>query len=85
MGTGPSSMLGNMYQPRAVILMSPYTTIKEVAKNVVSKWLGWIVSEHFNNLEQMKHIKCPVLLIHGESDTLIPSKHSHLLFETLVN
>ena len=53
MGTGPSSMLGNMYQPRAVILMSPYTTIKEVAKNVVSKWLGWIVSDHFNNLEQI--------------------------------
>jgi len=51
MGTGPCSMLGNMYQPRAVILMSPYTTIKEVAKNVVSKWLGWMVSEHFNNLE----------------------------------
>ena len=33
----------------------------------------------------MKKVKCPVLLIHGESDTLIPSSHSHKLFETLIN
>ena len=33
----------------------------------------------------MKRVKCPVLLIHGEADNLIPSSHSHTLFEVLLN
>lgn len=65
--------------------MSPYTTVKDVAVNVAGKFLSMFISEHFNNLEMMKRVKCPVLLIHGEADTLIPSKHSHILFETLLN
>ena len=85
MGSGPTSLLACKYKPRGAILMSPYTTIKDVAKNVVGGFLSMFVQEHFNNLEMMKKVKCPVLLIHGESDTLIPSAHSHKLFETLIN
>lgn len=85
MGSGPSSMLANMFKPRGLVLMSPYTTVKDVAVNVAGKFLSLFISEHFNNLEMMKRVKCPVLLIHGEADTLIPSKHSHILFETLLN
>jgi fermentation-respiration switch protein FrsA (DUF1100 family) len=85
MGSGPSSLLAQQFTPRCLILMSPYISIKQVAKNVVSGWLSWMVSDHFNNEECMKTIKCPVLIIHGEKDTLIPSSHSHQLFETLLN
>ena len=31
----------------------------------------------------MKHIQCPVLLIHGQRDTLIPSQHSQILYDSL--
>ena len=65
--------------------MSPYTTIKDVAKNVAGSFLSMFIQEHFNNIEEMKRVKCPVLLIHGEADTLIPSSHSHTLFEILLN
>ena len=73
------------FKPRCIILMSPYTTIKEVAKNVVGAFLALMVAEHFNNRDNMKIIRCPVLLIHGEADTLIPSQHSQILFEALMN
>ena len=73
MGSGPTSLLGARFKPRCIILMSPYTTIKEVAKNVVGGFLALLVAEHFNNRENMKVVRCPVLLIHGEADTLIPS------------
>lgn len=50
MGSGPSSMLASMFKPRALVLMSPYTTIKDVAANVAGRFLSNFISEHFNNL-----------------------------------
>ena len=50
MGTGPASQLAAKYKPRATILMSPYTSITEVAKNIVGWFLSRMVAEHFNNL-----------------------------------
>lgn len=71
-GTGPACLFARHFKPRGVILISAYTNISNVAANVASKWLGWMVHSHFNNVEQMKHITSPVLLIHGSKDTLIP-------------
>ena len=42
-------------------------------------FIGWMVSDHFNNEECMKTISCPVFFIHGDKDTLIPSEHSRKL------
>ena len=47
--------------------MSPFTSIKDVAYNIVGS-LSVLITDHFNNLESMKSIKCPVLFIHGEDD-----------------
>ena len=72
MGSGPATLLSSTYRPRALILMSAYTSIKHVAQNVAGKVLGWFVANHFNNLERIKSVECPTILIHGKSDTLIP-------------
>lgn len=51
MGSGPSSLLSNLYNPHALILMSAYTSIKDVASNLVGSFLSKFVAQHFNNLE----------------------------------
>ena len=43
MGSGPSSMLANLYKPRGLVLMSPYTTVKDVAVNVAGKFLSMFI------------------------------------------
>ena len=65
--------------------MSAYTTIKAVAQNMVGKMLGYLVANHFNNLEKISLVKCPVMFIHGEADPLIPCDHSKLLYKQLVS
>ena len=85
MGTGPSSLLAKLFRPRALILMSPYKTIKDVVSNLTGFLISRLVAIHFNNLEEMKHIKSPVLLIHGENDRLIPCEHSERLYKELLN
>lgn len=38
----------------------------------------------YNLYESAKNISCPVLIVHGDSDTEVPISHSQKLFETLL-
>lgn len=53
-GTGPASLFANIYNPRALITMSAYTSIDKVAAHVAGKFLSNFVSKHFNNLAEIK-------------------------------
>ena len=63
MGSGPASILAKLFKPKALILMSAYQTIKDVVSNMTGYLISRLVAVHFNNIEEMKYIKCPVLLI----------------------
>lgn len=59
--------------------MSPYTSIKDVAKSLFGK-LGFLVTplvyERFRNIDAIKEAKCPVFFLHGMKDKLIPHTHT---------
>ena len=82
-GTGPATTFTKLFNPRATILMSAYTSIQSVAVNVAGKFLSNFVSKHFNNLDKMKDINTPIIFIHGNRDDLILSEHSVTLYKTL--
>jgi fermentation-respiration switch protein FrsA (DUF1100 family) len=82
-GSGVAVELVSKHQIKGVILEAPYISLKKLAHEkapflLPSLWLSF----HFNNLEKINRIKCPVLFIHGDQDTLIPPSHSSNLFET---
>ncbi len=54
--------------------MSPFDTIKKVARGLVG-CLGGIVKQHFNNEEEIVKFKGKLLLIHGEQDEVIRVTH----------
>lgn len=83
MGSGPACLLASENKTRALILVSAYTTVREAAAKVAGSFFAFFLREHFNNIESMKKIQCPVMIIHGERDQLIPSSQSELLLETL--
>ena len=83
-GTGPACQFASKFNPRGLILISAYTSIKSVAANIAGKFLSWFVNVHFNNLESMTKINCPAIMIHGEQDELIPSTHSEKLYSELI-
>lgn len=64
MGSGPATYLAANNSPGGLILMSPYTSIKNVVKNKVG-FLSIIVAEHFDNLSLMNKVKCPTFFVHG--------------------
>ena len=79
MGSGPASLLAGEYEPRALILVSAYTTVKAAAAQVAGSFLAFFLSEHFNNVKSIENAKCPVMIIHGELDELIPADHGRTL------
>lgn len=80
-GTGPACHLASKYNPRGLILVSPYTSIKHVAANIAGKFLSLFMAHHFNNIGVIKKVNCPIIMIHGRKDDLILSTHSENLMK----
>ena len=63
----------------ALFLVSAFTSIKEVVKEVAGKIAKALVAERFRNIDYMPAIYCPCLFIHGIMDKMIPFAHSQEL------
>ena len=82
MGAGVALNLA--YQMRhnpfnAVFLMSPFYSIKEVLKDQTCCF-GAISQNKFDNSLIISEINTPLLIIHGQKDTLVPIDHSRRLY-----
>lgn len=81
-GSGPSTWLARFRGLGCLFLMSAYTSIRDVVKNVAGKLATYLVAERFRNIDNMPFITCPTLLMHGVLDNLVPYGHSQRLHET---
>lgn len=82
MGSGPATYLASKKNAFSLLLMSPYTSIKDVSRSLLGKFsflLTPIVYERFRNIDAIKEAKCPVFFLHGLRDRLIPHSHSEQL------
>ena len=59
--------------------MSAFTSIKAIIKDLIGKVASWLVRERFVNVDAIKEVTCPTLIIHGKSDELIPWQQSETL------
>ena len=66
-GTGPSVYLATLRTPKALILISPFKSIKSIKNKFISLFLLDI----FKSIELIDKVSCPVLFIHGKNDHLI--------------
>jgi abhydrolase domain-containing protein 17 len=83
-GTGVTCAVASQLQedsqvPLAVLLQCPFTSIKACVKSLIGKNLGdfasEMVGERFENVKNVKKIKCPVTIIHGTQDKIVPFSH----------
>jgi abhydrolase domain-containing protein 17 len=91
-GTSPALFLASKRRPAGLFLMSPFTSIRAVAQNIVGNIFKFLISERyfyennfiifrFTNVEYIKEVTCPIFFIHGQKDTLIPFDHTIKLKE----
>ena len=60
--------------PLALLLESPFTSIREMVKYKFPYIPGvqYLISDKFNTYKKIDDIHCPVMIIHGDSDMTIP-------------
>ena len=78
LGTSPSIYLSSHRNPKALFLISAFTSIKKVGED---KFLSIFLEKIFKSIDYIANVKCPILLIHGEKDKLISYKHSEQLWQ----
>lgn len=77
-GTSPAIYLSSKRKPAALFVVSAFTSIKAVASNLAG-FLSLFIKNRFNSIDFIKDITCPMLLIHGQKDTLIPCSETEKL------
>eukprot|EP00826_Nyctotherus_ovalis_P066339 TRINITY_DN9797_c0_g1_i5.p1 TRINITY_DN9797_c0_g1~~TRINITY_DN9797_c0_g1_i5.p1 ORF type:complete len:280 (-),score=55.89 TRINITY_DN9797_c0_g1_i5:150-914(-) len=80
LGSGPATYLTSQRNPSMLILMSGFTSIKAVVKNVACA-ISCLVKERFRNVDLIGDIKCPKMFLHGLQDDLVPASCSQAMYE----
>jgi pimeloyl-ACP methyl ester carboxylesterase len=76
LGTGVATELAAHVQPCALLLMTAYTSIRNVVSSLAGKLAAFLIYERLRSIDNIKEVKCPTFLIHGQRDSLILSNHS---------
>ncbi|WP_284163551.1 alpha/beta fold hydrolase [Frigidibacter sp. SD6-1] len=82
LGTGVAVQLAARHPVAALALEAPYTSTLDVARR--SYWwlpLALLMKDQFRSLEHIKAVTAPLLILHGDSDTVIPYAQGERLFE----
>lgn len=71
-GSGPTSYLAEKYPVAGAILHSGLSSALRVVFN-----LRWTLPfDKFPNIDRMANINCPVYIIHGKRDEIVPFYHA---------
>lgn len=68
-------------QPAGLLLVSGFASIR----NLAPTWLWYMLNDRFNNVKKVAHFTCPKIIVHGNSDELVPVEHAHLLYKAAQN
>lgn len=82
LGTAPTIQLATRVEVGGVILVSPFTSIKELFRHQLGR-LADLLSDRFKNLDSTPKITSPTLIIHGQQDALVPLEHGRLIYASI--
>jgi uncharacterized protein len=74
LGTGIATEMAARGRGRALILVTPFTSITAIVDRVAPGLLParLIARDHYDSLSKAKDIKVPTLVVHGDADELVP-------------
>ena len=66
--------------PSRLILESPFTSIRAMARAIFPAPLALLAPASFNNLSRIERVHAPLLVIHGDRDEVVPFEQGKELF-----
>jgi uncharacterized protein len=82
LGSGVAVGLAAEHEIAALILEAPFTSVAEVAQyHYPFVPASVLVRDRFDSLSKIGGVKAPILVLHGEQDTVVPVRFGRTLFE----
>lgn len=69
--------------PLGLVLVAPFASLSDMARIHYSYLpvVPWLVRDRYNSLAHLPSIHCPLLLFHGDQDTIVPISQGRKLFD----
>jgi fermentation-respiration switch protein FrsA (DUF1100 family) len=81
LGTGVAVALASGHEIGALILDAPYCSITDVgAAAYPFAPVRWLIKDTFRSDERIDRVSAPLLVLHGERDTIVPIRFAEKLF-----
>ncbi|UGT41214.1 alpha/beta hydrolase [Nocardia yamanashiensis] len=80
LGGGVMTELATVHRPAGLVLMSTFTGLRAAAGAVYPILPKVFVPDAYPSLKRMRQVRCPVLVMHGEADEMLPVAMGRALF-----
>src|SRR6185295_3850675 len=82
LGAAVAVQLAVEHPPEALILRSPFTSIREMAQvHVPILPFAWLLRDRYPSIDLIAHVGAPVLIVAGSDDRIVPIDQSERLHE----
>ena len=73
LGTGVATQIAVKHEPAGLILDAPFTSMVDAAAyHYPWAWVGPFIKDRYETDRHIKKLRCPVLILHGERDPIVP-------------
>ena len=82
LGAAVAVWLAARHSPMGLMLESPFASVKDMARRAFPHLpLHYLVRNNYDSLSRIKEVSCPVLVLHGEHDPVVPLEQAQKLFD----
>lgn len=82
LGAAIATWLTTKHTPAALIIESTFTSVPDIAAETFRFYPSRLMSRYrYNTLENLRQVRCPVLVVHGREDPVIPYHHGRRLYD----
>lgn len=79
LGAGLATRLARDVQPALLVLVTPFTSLIDLTRLHYPLAPGWLLNYPLRNDALIDQVVSPILLLHGDRDTLTPLEHARRL------
>jgi hypothetical protein len=79
-----TNLVSKNNKPQALILEAAFTSLPDAGQDIYPIFpVKYFSKYHYDTIDKLKLIHCPVLIVHSRDDQLVPFRHAKSLYEVV--
>ena len=83
LGAAVAVELALEHPPAGLVLVAPFASLRDMARihYAALPVASWLAGNRYNSLERIPNIQAPLLILHGNQDTIVPISQGEKLYQ----